>query len=258
MLKYLSKEKTKEKIQDLKKECLKLDVFDTIKKSVKVILEFTYTDIVKKRKRAIEDIKEFITESIIHNEKTDLKFKNSKYNSHFKQLMYYYFNAKYAKSGHRDIELDIDCSLIDDFENKKLIDWEIFEKYTHILNNKPSFINECKMMRGSCKRIWRSVADIDTSEDYVLHLLYAYASFGLNNSYYFEEAENHFLEGFENLYLKTDYLTFENKLNQFLVILSKSVQYEHSKEYIRRIKHRLMLKISTQNIQNLIQELKDI
>lgn len=258
LLKYLSKEKTKEKIQDLKKECLKLDVFDTIKKSVKVILEFTYTDIVKKRKRAIEDIKEFITESIIHNEKTDLKFKNSKYNSHFKQLMYYYFNAKYAKSGHRDIELDIDCSLIDDFENKKLIDWEIFEKYTHILNNKPSFINECKMMRGSCKRIWRSVADIDTSEDYVLHLLYAYASFGLNNSYYFEEAENHFLEGFENLYLKTDYLTFENKLNQFLEILSKSVQYEHSKEYIRRIKHRLMLKISTQNIQNLIQELKDI
>lgn len=50
LLKYLSKEKTKEKIQDLKKECLKLDVFDTIKKSVKVILEFTYTDIVKKGK----------------------------------------------------------------------------------------------------------------------------------------------------------------------------------------------------------------
>ncbi len=258
LLKYLSKEKTKEKIQDLKKECLKLDVFDTIKKSVKVILEFTYTDIVKKRKRAIEDIREFITESINQNTKSDLKFKNSKYNSHFKQLMYYYFNAKYAKSGHFDIELGIDCSLIDDFENKELNDWEIFEKYTNILNSKASFINECKMMRGSCKRIWRSVADIDTNEDYVLHLLYAYASFGLNNSYYFEEAEKHFLEGFENLYLKTDYLTFENKLNQFLEILSKSVQYEDSKEYIRRIKHKLMLKISTQNLQNLIQELKDI
>ncbi|WP_134344356.1 DEAD/DEAH box helicase [Flavobacterium psychrophilum] len=258
LLKYLSKEKTKEKIQDLKKECLKLDVFDTIKKSVKVILEFTYTDIVKKRKRAIEDIREFITESINQNTKSDLKFKNSKYNNHFKQLMYYYFNAKYAKSGHFDIELGIDCSLIDDFENKELNDWEIFEKYTNILNSKASFINECKMMRGSCKRIWRSVADIDTKEDYVLLLLYAYASFGLNNSYYFEEAEKHFLVGFENLYLKTDYLTFENKLNQFLEILSKSVQYEHSKEYIRRIKHKLMLKISTKNTQNLIQELKDI
>ena len=114
------------------------------------------------------------------------------------------------------------------------------------------------MMRGSCKRIWRSVADIDTNEDYVLHLLYAYASFGLNNSYYFEEAEKHFLQGYENLYLKTDYLTFENKLNQFLEILSNSVKYEHSEEYIRRIKHRLMLKISTKNAQNLIQELNDI
>lgn len=50
--------------------------------------------------------------------------------------MYYYFNAKYAKSGHFDIELGIDCSLIDDFENKELNDWEIFEKYTNILNKK--------------------------------------------------------------------------------------------------------------------------
>ena len=114
------------------------------------------------------------------------------------------------------------------------------------------------MMRGSCKRIWRSIAVEDTNEDYVLHLLYAYACFGLNNPYYFEEAERYFMEGFENLYLKTDYLTFENKLNEFLEILSKSVQYEHSKEYIRRIKHKLMLKISTKNTQNLIQELKDI
>ena len=62
----------------------------------------------------------------------------------------------------------------------------------------------------------------------------------------------------KNLYLKTDYLTFENKLNQFLEILSNSVKYEHSEEYIRRIKHRLMLKISTKNAQNLIQELNDI
>lgn len=258
LLKYLSKVNTTKKIKELEEVCLNLDIFSTIKKSVKVILEFTYSDIVGKRKKAIEDIREFITDSINQNKKTDLKFKNTQYNTHFKQLMYYYFNAKYAKSGHFDIELDIDCSLIDDFENKELNDWEVFEKYTHILNNKASFINECKMMRGSCKRIWRSVADVDTNEDYVLHLLYAYSSFGLNNSYYFEEAEKHFLAGFENLYLKTDYLTLENNLNQFLEIFSKSVQYEHSKEYIRRIKHKLMLKISTKNTQNLIQELKDI
>lgn len=256
LLKYLSKEKTKEKIQELEKECLNLDVFTTIKKSVKVILEFTYTDIVKKRKRAIADIREFITDSIKQNKKTDLKFNNASYNGHFKQLMYYYFNAKYAKSGY--VEAGENCSLIDDFKNKEFNDWKVFVKYTKILNEKASFINECKMMRGSCKRIWRSVTDVDTNEDYILHLLYAYSSFGLNNTYYFEEAEKHFLEGFENLYLKTDYLTFENKLNQFLEILSKSVQYEHSKEYIRRIKHKLMLKISTKNAQNLIEELKDI
>ncbi|WP_371811600.1 DEAD/DEAH box helicase [Flavobacterium sp. M31R6] len=256
LLKYLSKEKTTKKIKNLEKVCFDLGVFDTIKKSVKVILDFTYSDIVGKRKKAIEDIKEFITESINQNSKTDLKFNNAEYNIHFKQLMYYYFNAKYAKSGY--VEFGEDRSLIDDFKNKELNDWKVFVKYTKILNDKASFINECKMMRGSCKRIWRSLAIEDTKEEYVLKLLYAYASFGLNNPYYFQEAEKYFLEGFENLYLKNDYLYFENKLNKFLVIISESVKYENSKEYIRRIKHKLMLKISTQNVQNLIKELNDI
>lgn len=256
LLKYLSKEKTELKIKELSNKCVDLDVFHSIKQSVKLILDFTYSDIVGKRKKAIEDIREFITESINQNSKTDLKFNNAKYNIHFKQLMYYYFNAKYAKSGF--IEFGEDRSLIDDFKNKELDDWKVFAKYTKILNDKASFINECKMMRGSCKRIWRSLAIEDTKEEYVLKLLYAYASFGLNNPYYFQEAEKYFLEGFENLYLKNNYLYFENKLNMFLEIISESVKYEHSKEYIRRIKHKLMLKISTINTQNLIQELKNI
>lgn len=257
LLKYLSKEKTQVKIEKLKETCSDLDVFDTIKKSVKVILDFTYSDIVGKRRKAIEDIKQFITESINLNEKTDLNFKNSKYNSHFKQLMYYYFNAKYAKSAF--IEDGEDRSLIDDFKNSKKEDWEIFEKYTKILNDKASFINECKMMRGSCKRIWRSIADEETKEEYVLKLLYAYASFGLNNSYYYEEAEMYFMEGFENLYYKCmNYKDFDNKLNQFEQILSKEVKFENSKEFIKRAKHRLMLRINTKYVEKINNSLKDL
>jgi ATP-dependent DNA helicase RecQ len=257
LLKYLSKEKTQLKIDTLEQTCSDLNVFNTIKKSVKVILEFTYSDIVKKRKRAIEDIKEFITESINHNKKTELKFKNSKYNSHFKQLMYYYFNAKYAKSEFN--EDNENRSLIDDFKKRELDHWEVFIKYTRILNNKASFINECKMMRGSCKRIWRSIAGEDSKGEYVLKLMYAYASFGLNNSYYFEEAEKHFMEGFENLYDKcNNYKDFENKLNQFEEILSEEVKFENSKEFIKRAKHRLMLRINTKFVQNINNSLKDL
>ncbi|MGL2963374.1 DEAD/DEAH box helicase [Flavobacterium sp. RSB2_4_14] len=257
LLKYLSKEKTQLKIDTLQQTCNDLNVFNTIKKSVKVILEFTYSDIVKKRKRAIEDIKEFITESINHNKKTELKFKNSKYNSHFKQLMYYYFNAKYAKSEFN--EDGEDRSLIDDFKKKELDHWEVLIKYTRILNNKASFINECKMMRGSCKRIWRSIAGEDSKGEYVLKLMYAYASFGLNNPYYFEEAEKHFMEGFENFYDKcNNYKDFENKLNQFEEILSEEVKFENSKEFIKRAKHRLMLRINTKFVQNINNSLKDL
>ncbi|WP_169817267.1 hypothetical protein, partial [Gelidibacter algens] len=216
-----------------------------------IILEFTYSDIVGKRKRAIEDIRDFITESIDQNEPTRLNFKNSKYNSHFKQLMYYYFNAKYAKSKFK--EDGEDRSLIDDFKNNEFDNWKVFEKYTQILNNKASFINECKMMRGSCKRIWRSIAAIETNEEYVLKLLYAYASFGLNNPYYYEEAEKHFMEGFERLYYTCDnYQDFETKLYQFEKILSGEVKFENSKEFIKRIKHKLMLKINTEFVKKLI------
>jgi ATP-dependent DNA helicase RecQ len=257
LLKYLSKEKTEVKIENLEDICKDLDVFNTIKKSVKVILEFTYSDIVQKRKRAIEDIKEFITESIKQNEKTELKFINSKYNSHFKQLMYYYFNAKYAKSGFNEFGQDL--SLIDDFKNIELEDWEVFKKYTTVLNNKASFINECKMMRGSCKRIWRSIATEETNDEYVLKLLYAYASFGLNNQYYFEEAEKYFMEGFENLYDKClDYKDFERKLYDFEQILSNEVKFENSKEFIKRVKHRLMLRITTKFAQKINNSLKDL
>ena len=257
LLKYLSKEKTQLKIEKLKIICLDLDVFHTIKESVKVILDFTYSDIVGKRRKAIEDIKEFITESIEQNTKTEFKFENANYNIHFKQLMYYYFNAKYAKSGY--VEAGNDCSLIDDFKNNYLDDWKVFEKYTKVLNDKASFINECKMMRGSCKRIWRSLAIEDTKEEYVLNLLYAYASFGLNNPYYFEEAEKYFMTGFENLYDKCyNYKDFENKLNQFEEILSKEVKYHNSKEFIKRAKHRLMLRINTKFVEKINNTLKDL
>ncbi|MCC9071265.1 DEAD/DEAH box helicase [Flavobacterium sp. F-65] len=257
LLKYLSKEKTQLKIEELEKICSDLNTFNTIKKSIKIILEFTYSDIVKKRKRAIDDIKEFITESIDQNKETNLRFINSKYNSHFKQLMYYYFNAKYAKS--EFIEDDEPRSLIDDFKNNEFKKWKLFEKYTNILNNKASFINECKMMRGSCKRIWRSIANEETNDEYVLKLLYAYASFGLNNSYYFEEAEKYFMEGFENLYDKSNnYIDFEKKLYHFEQILSQEVKFENSKEFIKRAKHRLMLRITTKFAQKINNSLNDL
>jgi hypothetical protein len=114
-------------------------------------------------------------------------------------------------------------------------------------------------MRGSCKRIWRSIADEETKEDYVLKLLYAYASFGLNNPYYYEEAELYFMEGFENLYYKCmNYKDFDNKLNQFEQILSKEVKFENSKEFIKRAKHRIMLRINTKYVEKINNSLKDL
>ena len=252
LLKYLSKENTNKKIEELERKTTDKDVLNTIMQCVKVILGFTYSDIVDKRKQAMMDMKSFIMESMENNQDKTLDFKNAGYNEHFKQLMYYYFNAKYAKKGFS--EKGEPRSLMDDFSNKES---DIFDKYTNILIEKSSFINECKMMRASCKRIWREKSNKDLKDEYDIKLLYAFASYGINNPLYFEDATKYFLEGFELFYAKHhNFEEFEKRMKEFEEKLAKSVKYPLSDSFIRVAKHQLMLKITTEELKNKREELK--
>ncbi|MFY8186365.1 MAG: DEAD/DEAH box helicase [Flavobacterium sp.] len=254
LLKYLSKENTNKKIEELEKKTIKKDVPEAIMQCIKVILGFTYNDIVAKRKQAMTDMKSFIKESIDHNTDGSFDFKNAGYNKHFKQLMYYYFNAKYAKKGF--VEGDEPRSLMDDFINKKP---DIFDKYTKILNGKSSFINECKMMRASCKRIWREQSEDDLVDEYDIKLLYAFASYGINNPLYFEDATEYFLKGFELFYSKHhNFEMFENKIIEFEEKLAQSVKYPFCASFIRVAKHQLMLKIKSEELKISLSNLIEI
>ena len=55
-----------------------------------------------------------------------------------------------------------------------------------------------------------------------------------------------------------NYKDFDNKLNQFEQILSKEVKFENSKEFIKRAKHRLMLRINTKYVEKINNSLKDL
>lgn len=245
LLKYLSRTATLQKIQELTNLTLELSVFETIKKCVKEILRFTYKDIVKKRKDAVNDLFKFISESLDLSKQKDnnLSFHDFWYNHHFKDEMYYYFNAKYARVGFKIGEDSY--SLLDDTEKGQISNWETFEKYANVLNEQSSFINECKMMRGSCRRIWRTLYKEDSDREYILKILSSFATFGLNNKFYFQEAEDLFIDGFTIFYeqhksyelLKAKILIFEN-------YLLNSISNNDFIPYLNMAKHKIMLKVN--------------
>ena len=244
LLKYLSRAITSQKIKELETKTQTLDIFETIKKSIRLILDFTYEDIVKKRKEAVDDLFKFVNDSISLSEEkvNNTSFKNFWFNYHFKEELYYYFNAKYARSGYRINGKSF--SLIDDTEKGTISNWNIFDKYAKVLNEQARFISECKMMRGSCKRIWRTLSAEDSKNEYVLKILYAFATFSLNNKFYYVEAEKTLIDGFEIYYRHIkDYKLLKWKFNQFTKLIILSTENEDFILYLIDIRYKIMLKI---------------
>lgn len=262
MLKYLSKATTDKKIQELKNNVVKedYDTFQTITKCVGSILDFTYKDIVAKRKDAIREIFNFIKES---KEKADEKenpfnFKNYWFNRYLKDELYYYFNAKYARKGFKIGNEDY--SLTDDTDAGKISKWDIFERYSDVINSQNRFISECKMMRGSCKRIWRVLnkEDYDKNE-FVLKLLYSYSTFGMNNPYYYQEAQERLIEGFSIYYKVTkSYTDLKEKLSKFEDKILKSTNNKDFVPYLETAKQYIMMRVNLEFTKDLNEKLQKI
>jgi ATP-dependent DNA helicase RecQ len=262
LLKYLSRAATLQKIENLTKITSELSVFETVKKCVKEILNFTYEDIVKKRKDAVNDLFKFISESLDRSKQKQKEkenkfaFKDYWYNHHFKDEMYYYFNAKYAREGFTIGGKPF--SLTDDTKRGQISKWEDFEKYADVLNAQASFINECKMMRGSCRRIRRVLSTKDFENEYTLKILASFATFGLNNSYYYQEAEDLFIDGFTIYYDQhQDYDLLKSSIENFEQHLFKSLKNKKYLPYLNMAKHKIMLKVNyefAKNINNQLQK----
>ncbi|HRO46186.1 DEAD/DEAH box helicase [Agriterribacter sp.] len=257
MLKYLSRTETLKKIEELINETADLDTFETIKKCIRKVLEFTYEDIVRKRKEGIDELFSFITNSqkkaagIIN----ETSFRSFWYNYFFKEEMYYYFNAKYSRPGFRINNEPY--SLTDDTDKGRTSSWEDFIKYAKLLVDQSRFIAECKMMRGSCKRIWRTLAKQDYEHEYTLKILYAFATFGLNNKFYYSEAEDYLIEGFCAFYKETsDYDSLKRNLQDFEILILRATNNTEYKSYLDSAMHHIMLLVNSEYTKNTIKKLE--
>ena len=128
-----------------------------IHKCLGYLTEFVYDKVVMKRKRAIDDIRNFCLTGIDET-------KNWKeINEDLKDEIFFYFNSKFARAGYRT-ENDEPFSLYDDIVEDKHRDFDILFKYMRVIDNdvigaSGSPKDNIKHLRGAVRLIRRSETD---------------------------------------------------------------------------------------------------
>lgn len=192
LMRYYSEERAEEEIQKVPK----LRGNNEIHKCLGYLTEFIYDKIEVKRKRAIDDIRNFCIQGI--NNKNWLET-----NEELKDFIYYYFNSKYAKDDY-ETENGEAFSLTSDTDFGKESSIEILMKYLRVVDDdvygsSGSPKDSIKHLQGAVRLIRRSLTDKNPA----LAMLNAFciAYIGTNNNEVLEqELENSYKEGYRDFY----------------------------------------------------------
>ncbi len=119
-------------------------------------------------------------------------------------------------------------------------------------------------MLGSCKKILRSLSETDLNNEWLLRLLKAFSMYSVNNASYISEANAELELGFDNLY--KDALFHENSFEiiepifeSYFAKLHSNIQEDNpSFKDIKLIRAKLLLKMQTMGIENLINKNKQL
>lgn len=193
LMRYFSEERAEEEIQKVPK----FKGNNEIHKCLGYLTEFIYDKIEVKRKRAIDDIRNFCIQGINPN-KNWLET-----NEDLKDFIYYYFNSKYAKDDY-ETENGEPFSLTSDTDFGKVSSIEILMKYLRVVDDNVfgssgSQKDSIKHLQGAVRLIRRSLTDKNPA----LAMLNAFciAYLGTNNNEILEEEiENSYKEGYRDFY----------------------------------------------------------
>lgn len=214
LMRYYSAERAEEEIQ--KAPLLKGN--NEIHKCLGYLTEFIYDKIEVKRKRAIDDIRNFCIQGINDN-KNWLET-----NEDLKDFIYYYFNSKYAKDDYIT-ENGEPFSLTSDTEFGKESSIDILIKYLRVVDydvygSSGSPKDSIKHLQGAVRLIRRSLTDKNPA----LAMLNAFciAYLGTNNNEVLEqELENSYKDGYRDFYSQSP---------------NKELFYENLEEFKRKLK----------------------
>lgn len=204
-----------------------------IHKCLGYLTEFIYDKVALKRKRAIDDMRNFCMVGI--DSSKDLK----DINEDLKDEIYYYFNSKYAREGYQT-DGGENFSLLDDTERGKKSSFEILYKYMRVVDSdviglSGSPKDNVKHLQGAVRLIRRS----ETETNAALCLLNAFCLLTLkvgSNRNMQEELDTSFMEGYIAFKeTSQDYEEFLDGINRFYSELNKNNRNIASEEDPQRL-----------------------
>ncbi|HRH02323.1 MAG TPA: DEAD/DEAH box helicase [Bacteroidia bacterium] len=218
LLRYYSENRAKEEIQNVfninvvSNSNLEKEIFQCLS----YLTTFVYDKISVKRKRAIDDMRNFCITGA--NDSKDWKDTNED----LKDFIFYYFNSKYARLDYKTID-DIAYSLTNDTIEGKESNQEILLKYLKIIDNdflinksEPGStpIDNVKHLQGAVRLLRRSLTDSNPT----LSLLNSFCIFFLGTNAN-ENLERELIESYKEGML--GFAERENNLANFWHIFNK-------------------------------------
>lgn len=193
--------------------------FNEIHKCLGYLTEFIYDKVALKRKRAIDDMRNFCLIGI--DDSKDWK----EINEDLKDEIYYYFNSKYAREGYKT-DNDEPFSLLDDTDRAKISSFDILYKYMRVIDSDVIGVSgspkdNIKHLHGAVRLIRRS----ETETNPVLSLLNVFCLLVLkvgNNKNMMHDLEKSYIEGYLAFKKQTkDFDEFYNGIKIFKQLLNE-------------------------------------
>lgn len=189
---YYSREAAHERVSNLRAA----DIKEEIRVCLEELTHFIYDKTLKKRRRAMDDMKAFCMNGVV----VGRDWKES--NEELKDYLYYYFNSKYARQGN-ETENGEPYSLPDDTDNGKVADFRMVEKYMKVTDDRTDVsgtpVDNVKHLQGAVRLIRRSLV----KDNPALQLLNAFCLFFLgteDNEALKKERNEDFYNGFVSIY----------------------------------------------------------
>ncbi|MCU4177304.1 DEAD/DEAH box helicase [Carboxylicivirga sp. N1Y90] len=249
LLRYYNADRATLELEKAKKyqinEDLEYPIKNEIYRCLAYLTEFVYEKISEKRKRAIDDMRNFCIAGI--DESKDWKERNEE----LKDFIFYYFNSKYAKEDYV-ADNGEDYSLTIDTDRGKDSTSEILFKYLKVIDDElvgvGTPIDNVKHLQGAVRLIRRSLTDKNPA----LSLLNAFCLFFLgtnNNDILVAELSDSYKNGlmeFEKRF--TNKLEFWQLFEDYNTFLH---QIATEKPFFLQLKSEVSLAIHANNISNI-------
>ena len=209
-----------------------------IHKCLGYLTEFIYDKVASKRRRAIDDMRNFCLVGI--DDKKDWK----EINEDLKDEIYYYFNSKFAREGYVADNGEA-FSLLDDTDRARISSFDIVLKYLRVIDAdvmgvSGSPIDNIKHLHGAVRLIRRSETDTNAALCF-LNVFCLIALNNGNNRNMLEELKKSYIEGylaFREQY--QDIKRFYNDIEKFKKELNDKGRNIASEEDIEMINELIM------------------